>query len=172
MKNKTAFGKDILYAEFVTLGKEIAQKQNKKLLAHYIHLLQGSNKILSQQAATVLHHASDVNVSLFEPFLPKLIQVLENPIHDSGPRMIFRIFRKIEIPQGNLGNVIDLCFKYLNDPKTPVAIKVNAMYTIARYFDQYPDLKHEFKAATETNPSKDLPSFKSCLNQIAKNRIT
>lgn len=165
---KSAFGKDENYADHVLAGANIAANRDEVLFAKYIKQLAGADKVLSQQAATVLHHVSNEDASFFVTFTPTLVEVLKNPVHDSGPRMIFRVFRKIEIPEKNLGTIIDLCFKYLNNPKTAVAIKVNAMYVIARFFDNYPDLKKEFNAATKNNASKDLPAFKSCLKLISK----
>src|SRR5690554_4402099 len=143
MRKPSAFGKDTNYQTYVDLGRAIGSFRNNDELARQIKLFTGQNIVNSQRAASVLQHVSDVCPELFYKYVDELIYVLNHPIHDSGPRVALRILIKIDIPTERLGTIIDLAFNYLNNPTTPVAIKVNAMYVIANQIKDYPDLINE-----------------------------
>ncbi|NEN24828.1 hypothetical protein G3O08_15100 [Cryomorpha ignava] len=168
MAKETAFGRDSDYQTFALLGQEIGQTRNKKALANQIQFLTSDNIIDSQRAATVLHHASNLAPDLFLKHLDKLIAVIENPIHDSGPRMVMRVCMHIEIPEKHSGTIVNLAFQYLGNPKTPVAIKVNAMYVIANQANKYPELTTELKACIVNQYERELPAFKSCVRKLSK----
>lgn len=168
MAMKTAFGGEAEYQTFTRLGEEIGESRNELELLKQIEVLTGSDGILSQRAATILHHCSNVAPDIFLPHLDKLIPVLKNPIHDSGPRMVFRLFSLIEIPEKYSGTIIDLAFQYIENPKTLVATKVNAMYTIANQAKIYPELKIELEASIEYQYQTSLPAFKACVRKLSK----
>lgn len=168
MAKQSAFGNDQDYQAFAELGQNIGQMRNKKQLAKQISILAGHSVVESQRAASVLHHASNLSPDLFLSYLNKLISVISNPIHDSGPRMVFRLFTLIEIPEKYSGTIVNLAFQYLENPKTPVAIKVNAMYTIANQAKIYPELKTELETCIENQYENALPSFKACVRKISE----
>ena len=168
MRTPTAFGKDSNYQTYVGLGKEIGSTQNKKELSRQVKLFKGDDVVESQRAASVLHHVCDTEPELFDKYVKELIHVLEHPIHDSGPRVAFRILMHIKIPERQLGTVIDLAFKYLNDVPTPVAIKVNAMYVIANHIADYPDLIQELSISIKNQYSHQPYSFSACVRKLSK----
>lgn len=168
MPKETAFGKDSNYQTYALLGKEIGQTRNENQLAKKMKLLMSDNVVLSQRAATVLHHASNIAPELFLKHIDKLIKILTNPIHDSGPRMAMRVCIYIEIPEKNAGTLINVAFQYLQNPKTPVAIKVNAMYVIANQAKKYPELIPELEACIANQYERELPSFKSCVRKLSR----
>lgn len=168
MSKQTAFGKDSDYQFYALLGQEIGQTRNLKGLAQHIKLLMSNNVVNSQRAATVLHHASNWAPDLFLKHLDKLIDVIENPVHDSGPRMALRVCISIVIPEKNAGKLINLAFEYLQNPKTPVAIKVNAMYVIANESLKYPELTAELEACIANQYDQELPAFKSCVRKLSR----
>lgn len=168
MAKETAFGKDSDYQTYALLGEKIGQTGNAKELAEQIKFLLSENIVISQRAATVLHHASNWSPNLFFPHLDKLIDVIANPIHDSGPRMAIRVCMHIEIPEKQAGTLINLAFQYLENQKTPVAIKVNAMYVIANQAKKYPELKTELEACILNQYDRQLPSFKSCVRKLSR----
>lgn len=168
MPKETAFGKDSDYQTYALLGENIGQTRNTKQLATQIKLLESDNIVTSQRAATVLHHASNWAPDLFLMHLDKLIDVISNPVHDSGPRMAMRVCMHIEIPEKFSGTLIHLAFEYLENPKIPVAIKVNAMYVIANQAKIYPELIAELEACILNQYDRQLPAFKSCVRKLSK----
>ena len=168
MRKPTAFGKDSIYQTYVVLGKEIGNTKNKKEVSRQIELFMGEYVVESQRAASVLHHVCDVDSKLFDKYVNELIYVLNNPVHDSGPRVAFRILTHIKIPERQLGTVIDLAFKFLNNVTTAVAIKVNAMYVIANHISDYPDLIHELSTSIKNQYSHQPYSFNACVRKLSK----
>ena len=168
MGKPTAFGKDSNYQAYVVLGKQIGYSRNKKELARQVKLFIGEDAVESQRAASVLHHVCDASPELFDKYVDELIYVLNHPLHDSGPRVAFRIFMSIKISEKHLGTVIDLAFKFLNDMKTPVAIKVNTMYVIANQAEAYPDLIQELSISIKNQHTHQPYTFGACVRKLSK----
>lgn len=168
MRKPTAFGKDSNYQTYVVLGREIGGSKNTKELSRQIKLFKGSDVVESQRAASVLHHVCDTAPELFDKYVTEVVYVLNHPIHDSGPRVAFRILMQIKIPEKQLGTVIDLAFKFLNNVTTPVAIKVNAMYVIANHVGDYPDLIQELSTSIKDQYAHQPHSFNACVRKLSK----
>ena len=168
MSKPSAFGKETNYQAFVELGKEIGIAKNKKALSQQVKHFVGEDIVASQRAASVLHHVCNTAPELFENYAKELLHVFNHPIHDSGPRVVFRILKRIKISEKHLGSVIDMAFKYLNDVKTPVAIKVNAMYVIANYTEDYPDLISELSTSIRNQYNHQPPAFSACVRKLSK----
>ncbi len=168
MGKESAFGGESEYKNFALLGQQIGQNRDKKALKAQINFLTGDNIIDYQRAASVLHHVSNIAPNMFVQHLDTLLEVIREHKHDSGPRVSFRIFMLVKIPEKFKGIIIDLAFQYLNDPKITVAIKVYAMNIIATQAKNYPELIQELKMSITSQLVHQSPAFKSCVKKLSK----
>lgn len=169
-KKETAFGAEKNYRDYAQVGKELGRSRDIDAIREHVQTVLGDNIPESQRSAAILQHCSDVDVSLFEPFFPELFQILESPIHPSGPRITFRILEKISIPEEHLGRAVDLSFQYLTDHNSAVAEKAFAMGVIAGQLDRFPELKNEFALICEGLYPTGSAGVKSRIRNINKRK--
>jgi hypothetical protein len=75
-----------------------------------------------------------------------LTKMQEPGVHVAVPRNVWRIFESIDIPGDLQGEVITLCFEYLMNPSTPIALLSYSMSIVEKIAQQEPDLKNELRA--------------------------
>ena len=76
----------------------------------------------------------------------KLIDNLKKPgLHDSIKRNSVRFMQSIEIPKKYHGEVMDICFKFLESPIEALAIKVFSMTVLGNLAQKYPGIIPELK---------------------------
>lgn len=99
---------------------------------------------ITQRAAWPLSYSVRNHPAIIKPHLKKVLDHLEKPdIHDSVKRNTVRLLQDINIPKGLQGKVVDICFKYLSDPKEPIAVRVFSMTVLANLAKENPELKNE-----------------------------
>lgn len=74
------------------------------------------------------------------PYFSKMMDGLYVAKHDSYIRNTLRIWQFHEIPEEQKGEVYEVCFNYLNDPKQAVAIRVFSMTILGNIAEHYPEL--------------------------------
>jgi hypothetical protein len=110
----------------------------------------GSDKKLQQRAAWPLSYLAEGNPRLIEPHLKKLIKLLEKKgNHPAVARCILRVFQQYDMPDKYHGELIDLCFQFVLNPSTPIAIRAFAITTAAHIAAPYPELKREMLLVLE-----------------------
>lgn len=124
---------------------------------------------VSQRAAMVLGHLYDAHPEMIAPFLPKIIKHLRKPdIHDAVKRNIVRILQTIDLPKKHHGQVADICFNYLADPNTAVAIRAFSMTVLWNICLKVPELMPELKATIEDWLEHGTKGFESRGKQILR----
>lgn len=116
---------------------------------------------LCQRAAWPVGKLADTNPDLLLPYLPKMLSNLEHPIHDAVIRNTVRILQSITIPEDLIGEVYDICFHYLQDPKYAVAIRVFAMTVLTNIALRFPELKEELIPIIEHHQPYGSAGFQS-----------
>ena len=106
-------------------------------------LLNGTYRV-TQRAAWPLSLCIEKNPLLANPHLNVLIKNLAKPeLHDAVKRNTLRLLQYIDIPKKLHGLTIETCFRLLQDPKEPVAVRVFAMTVAANIAKEFPELKKE-----------------------------
>lgn len=167
MSKKTAFGGKNDYRVFKAEGTRIANTVDLVQLEQWIKKLNSEDSVVVQQAAAVCYAVGDISPGLFRKYQEVLIEVLKKNVHPAGPRFTFRLLTEIPIDEEYKGVIIDLSFKSLLNPSSPVAIKVFAMTVIANQLKQYPDLGAELEAALQLSYSNGSAGFKNRAIKIA-----
>ncbi|HEY9046300.1 MAG TPA: hypothetical protein VIN08_10410 [Ohtaekwangia sp.] len=124
---------------------------------------------VTQRAAWPLGLCVERNPVLIKPHLKRIIDYLEQPdIHDAVKRNTMRLLQFCDIPSRHHGQVVSLCFQYLQDGREPVAIKAFAMTVLHQLIQTIPDLKKELKIILEDQLPYASPAFTVRARKILK----
>jgi len=116
----------------------------------------------TQRAARPLSICVEKWPYLIDPHLKKLLDRLQKPgIHDAVKRNTMRLLQFIDIPKCYHGQVADLCFEYLQNPKIAVAIRVFSMTVLSNVIEGQPEMKRELKLILEDQLPYGSAAFKS-----------
>lgn len=112
--------------------------------AALVRLSLSSNAEVVLRASWLMTLCAEQRPELLLPWVQKLIAAAAKPdVSDSLRRHILRSLQFIDIPRRQQGRAADLCFRLLQDGKSPVAVKVFSMTVLANIAMAEPDLKHE-----------------------------
>jgi hypothetical protein len=162
----------------MNLHQEILQehsKENVKKITDYIGLdedrfaelmqifLKG-DYITIQRSSWIVSECAESHSFFIAPYFKNLIDKLHEPnIHDSARRNIVRIWQFIEIPEEFIGEVYDVCFRYLSGNEA-IAVVVFSMTVCHNITKRIPELKPELCFMLEDVLLKHqfvLPAIKS-----------
>jgi hypothetical protein len=120
----------------------------------------------NQWAAWPLGYIGRKNPDLVQPYLNKMLELMDNPTHDAVLRNIIRVFEDIEIPEEIEGALYDKCFNFLNDPAQSIAIRCFSMTVLYKIAVKYPDMLHELSEALQMHLPHGSAGFKSRASKI------
>lgn len=124
---------------------------------------------ITQRAAWPLSYCAERDPGLITPHLKIILNHLKKPgIHDAVKRNTVRLLQFIDIPKRHQGQVADICFAYLQDPKEPVAIRAFSMTVLASIARQNPDLRQELAILIEDQLPFGSPAFVSRGRKVLK----
>lgn len=130
--------------------------------AELIRLMLEDEYRVSQRAAWVVTHCLDQYPQLIEPHLEKLVYNMRQAgQHDAIRRNTLRALQFVDIPEPLWGEVADIAFQLLVDPKEPVAIRVFAMTVIWNICQHVPELQQELKLIIEDQWDHASAGFRS-----------
>lgn len=132
-----------------------------------IELFFSNQKVLTQRAGYALSKCSDVNPKCMEAYLPRFLAFMNHGIHSSVKRNALRVFELTnEIPEELEGELLDNCFKYLQNSHEEIAVKALSLTIAGKLCEKYPDLKNELKLVVEDQIEYSNPSFKVRVKRI------
>ncbi|HRP56492.1 hypothetical protein [Agriterribacter sp.] len=115
---------------------------------------------VAQRAAWPLSYCVAAHPHLVKKHLKKIIRNLKKPgIHNAVKRNTVRLLQDIDIPQSIHGDVLDICFKYVADPKEAVAVKAFSLTILSRFTQQYPEIIPEIKLLIEDQLPHQTAAF-------------
>ncbi len=99
---------------------------------------------ITQRAAWPLSICVQQHPELIKPHLKKVLHCLsKSDIHDAVKRNIVRLLQFIKIPRSLQGEVVTHCFRFLRNPREPIAIRVFSMTVLSNLTQENPELKNE-----------------------------
>ncbi|MGB4845918.1 MAG: hypothetical protein WBP16_15740 [Ferruginibacter sp.] len=124
---------------------------------------------VTQRAGWPMSYCVIANPLFIKKHWKKLINNLKKPdLHDAVKRNSVRFLQKMEIPEKYRGDLMDICFKYLESPKEALAIKVFSMSVLGNLAKQYPEIKPELKLLIEEQLPNQSAGFKARAKKILK----
>ena len=142
---------------------------DQKKFDELFDLFMTGNGVIAQRAAWALSYSVIAHPQLISKHFGKLLKKLKEPgIHDAVKRNAIRLMEEITIPIKFHGDVMNLCFDYITDPKEKPAIKAFSLTVLHHLSHQYPDIKQELKLIIETQWENESAAFRSRAKKILK----
>jgi hypothetical protein len=135
-----------------------------------LHLFLHDEYRVVQRAAWAISTIAETHPDLIAPHLGAMINRMEDRgLPSAVSRNVLRILQTAPLPEELHGPLMNSCFRLLEDPKEPIAIRVFAMTVLGRLAKVYPELKVELRAII-TNALEQEPSagFKSRSAKVLK----
>jgi len=142
---------------------------NQKKFDELFNLFLNDEYRVTQRAALPLSCSIIEHPNLIKKNLKKLLNNLKKPgLHNAVKRNTIRLLQHIEIPENYHGEVLQICFSYLESPAEPVAIKAFSLTVLNNLSKQYPDILPELKLLIEEQLPHQTAAFKSRAKKVLK----
>jgi hypothetical protein len=117
---------------------------------------------ITQRAAWPLSYCVREHPELIRPYFKRLLDNLaRKDIHVAVIRNTVRLLQDVEIPRRYHGLVMNTCFDFVQQPGTPIAVKVFSLTILAGLAADYPDIRSELKLIIEEQWDESTPAFRS-----------
>lgn len=127
-------------------------ENRRELFEDYWHFYTELMEPLSRRAAWVITHAVMRMPDLITTgHLQEMMSLVPEMKHDGEKRTAARILSLIDLPDELLGEVTDLCFRWLNDTGESIAVRAYCMDTLQAICKTIPELKGELAASIENH---------------------
>lgn len=124
---------------------------------------------LAQRAAWCVGWAAKMKPAMIAPHIKTLVMQLEKTdVHVAVIRNSVRVLEAIDIPEALHGDVMNACFRFIETPATPAAIKAFSLTTLYNLSKFYPEIKQELKLLIEDKMDNETAAFKSRGKKILK----
>jgi hypothetical protein len=133
------------------------QKRFNKLFELFLN---GEYRV-TQRAAWPLSYCVVAYPHFIKPHFRKLIGNLKKPnLHNAVKRNAVRLLQVANIPEKYEGDIMDICFHYLQSPTEAVAVKVFSIKVLGNLAKKYPDIIPEIILIIEEQLPHQAPAFK------------
>jgi hypothetical protein len=123
--------------------------------------LKGGYRV-TQRAAWPLSYTVIAHPEFMTKNLPLLVKHLQKPgLHDAVKRNGLRILQSVSIPEKYEGNIMKICFDFLDAPGEPVAIKAFSLKLLARLSKKYPAIIPEIRLIVLHQLPNQTAAFRS-----------
>lgn len=143
--------------------------KDRKRLGQLMKLFLTGEYQVTQRAAWVVGVCADRNPEMIRPYLRRMVSRMQEPgVHDAVKRNVVRILQTADIPRDLLGTVATVCFDYLSDMDTPIAVKACSMTVLSRIAQHEPDLGRELRLVIEQHLPYGTGAIQSRARQVLK----
>ncbi len=117
---------------------------------------------VTQRAAWSLSYCVIDHPQFIKKNFSRLIKNLYKPnLHNSIKRNTTRLLQHVDIPRKFHGEVMQICFGYVESPTEAVAIKAFSLTVLDNLSKQYPEILPEIKLIIEEQLPYQTAAFKS-----------
>jgi len=135
---------------------------DKKKFADLMKLFFEGEYRVTQRAAWPMSYCVRNHPELITPYFKKLIDKLgTSGEHDAVIRNIVRLLQDVQIPEKFHGQVMTLCFDFIQSNETAVAIKAFSLSILKNLSKQYPEITSEIKTIIEERWEHETAAFRS-----------
>jgi hypothetical protein len=122
-----------------------------------------------QRAAWPVSYCVIAHPNFITPHWGSLIKKLQQPnLHNAVKRNSIRLLQDITIPKKHQGQIMDICFKYVESPAEAVAVKAFSLTILGNLAKQYPEIIPEIKLLIEEQLGRQTAGFKSRAKMFLK----
>ncbi|UCG27214.1 MAG: hypothetical protein JSV24_09580 [Bacteroidales bacterium] len=116
---------------------------------------------VSPRAAWVAESCCIKYPHLLKPYLNDLISRLPGIRFHGIKRHMIKILTYQDIPEKYLGQLVDLCFAWIQASELPVSVKVHCMQVLYNILPQFPELEDEFIVVVNDQIPKNSAGFRT-----------
>ncbi|MBO9620348.1 MAG: hypothetical protein J7539_15075 [Niabella sp.] len=129
----------------------------------------GSNRMV-QRVAWPLSYCVIRHPGLIAPHYKIIIKLLTDPLQPAAvKRNILRLMDQGAVfPKKFHGQIMDYCFRIMEDPKEPIAARAFSMGILSQFADVYPEILPELKTIVELILPNASPGVKSRALKVLK----
>jgi hypothetical protein len=88
--------------------------------------------------------------------------------HDGEKRNLAKVLTLVAIPAGIYGEVLDLCFKWLNDSGESIAVRVYCMDILLTISTEIPEIRGELASTIENHMDRFSTGLKNKGSKVLK----
>lgn len=126
-------------------------------------------KLVPQRAAWSVCWAALQKSAIILPHVKALVAQLERKdVHPAVVRNALRVLQTIEVPEAFHGDLMAACFRLVETPSSPVAVKVFALENLLNLSRHYPEILAEIRLIVEDNWDNETPAFRAKGRKILK----
>lgn len=122
----------------------------------------------NQRSAWAIGEIGVAKPLLIKPYLAKMLDALESAPHNAVPRNTIRIFSEVDIPEELEGKLFDTCMNYLEDTKSPIAVRCYSINVLERIAAKYPDLQADLVAVVKEHMPHGTAGIKYRCRRVIK----
>lgn len=101
--------------------------------------------------------------------IPTIMELLKkDSLHTAFRRNITRVLQYMELPEEIHGELIDQCFRMIENPRELPAVKANAIGILERLYQYYPEIANEITLVLEENYERESPAFRSRAKKLLR----
>ena len=124
---------------------------------------------VTQRAAWPVSYCVQANPQFIKTNFSKLLKNLhKQELNDSIKRNSVRLLQYVTIPEKYQGEIMNICFAYLESPTEAVAVKVFALTVLGNLAKKYPEIIPEIKLLIEDQLPQQTAAFKSRAKTLLK----
>ena len=122
-----------------------------------------------QRAAWPVSYAVIAHPEFVTKHWSSLIKNLQKPnLHNAVKRNSIRLLQDITIPKKYQGQIMDICFKYVESPSEAVAVKAFSLTVLNNLAKMYPEIFPELKLLIEDQLPYQTAAFRSRAKALIK----
>lgn len=134
---------------------------SQKKFNELFHLFMTDEYRVVQRAAWPVSYCVIAHPQFIKTNFARLLKNLQKPnLHDSVKRNSIRLLQHVDIPEKYKGDVMNICFQYLEKPGEAVAIKAFSLTVLSNLAKQYPEIIPEVKILIEDQLPHQTAAFK------------
>ncbi|MCW3089567.1 MAG: hypothetical protein JWP81_636 [Ferruginibacter sp.] len=124
---------------------------------------------VTQRAAWPLSYCVNTHPYFIEKRFAELLGNLSKAgLHNAIKRNTLRILQNLDIPEKHQGEVMHICFQYVELPTEAVAIKAFALTILGKLAKLYPEIVPEIRLLIEEQLPHQTAAFKNRANRLLK----
>jgi len=142
---------------------------DRKRFRQLMELFLNGEPIVTQRSAWIVGCYGETHPEFIAPYLSAMLKKMqEENVHCAVKRNVTRTLQYIEIPKKYLGQVVTVCFNELADASSPIAVRVFAMYVLAKIVKQEPGIINELKLTIEQMLPHATGGLLACSRKVLK----
>lgn len=142
---------------------------DKQRFRNLIELFFHGEYRITQRAAWPLSYCVRNHPELIAPYYRRLLDNLSRKdIHVAVIRNTVRLLQDVSIPKRWHGRVMSVCFDFVADPETPIAVKAFALTILSNLSKAYPEIRMELKLIIEEQWEHATPAFRTRARKALK----